>query len=238
MKIFILIFILVLLIGCTQTDTKDKFEQFNSTLEKFPPNLARELGKLEPLNIESVDSFEKFSEMCESMNIAVKLLNREGGFEFEEIKVTSENYEKLAKIVTKYGPLIDNYNLLINSARQFEEGNPEKETAFYVSAGSFGLEVTLIVGLTYYRTAFELTGFLYRTSRLNKLAFACPTCVETILSKVHWFVRTTLIEETSNLVTSVLNNPEKIISESQNNFGNAWNSLLQNIDLNKMVKVK
>lgn len=193
---------------------------------KIPPSLAKEIAKLPPLEIDSVESYEEFEKYADAANALVRLLNREGGFDLDKIEVSFKSYQKFSRVVKEYGPLINNYNETISTAKEFEEGNPEKEKAFYMAIGKFGLETTIIFTAVYAKAAFGVTGYLYRASGLNRLAFSCPTCVSVILSQTHWFIRGVMVEESSHLAEIAVNeldlfiqNPNEKIQETQETVG-------------------
>lgn len=178
--LFAIITTILLLSGCINFD-EDK--------------LITGIASLKPLDGKTIDSFESYRNFVDHVNLLFKFLNREGGYNFQFLKGTRDEYEKLSKIVSEYSPLINNYNKVIYAARNHSNKNPESAKEFYKALGVFGLEFTIIYTTMWYSPSFKIVGKLYRWSGLNKIAFKYPTIVSFILSKSHWGIRGVLVEK-------------------------------------------
>jgi hypothetical protein len=110
---------------------------------------------------------------------------------------------KSKRLITEYGPLINNYNDVVETAIQVNEGKSEIKE-FYKTSAIFGLEVVVIFTGLFYPFSYDTVGVLYRTVGLNRFAFDCPSCVSFILSSAHWTIRTALVEESSKVVETLL----------------------------------
>jgi chromatin segregation and condensation protein Rec8/ScpA/Scc1 (kleisin family) len=178
-------------------------------ITKEPPakELATKLAEMPLLELETVDSYEKFSDMADKFNDMTRLLNNEGNYHIREIEVTEESYQKISRVLTEYGPLINNYNRVVKSAKDYD-GSIEKEQVFYTALGSFTLETLLITTAVFGSFTYEGIGVLYRASGLNIIAPSCPTCVSIILGNAHWFVRTCMVEKSSETAEQILNGIE------------------------------
>ncbi len=213
-RIIIIIAILfVLLQGCITKVPNENLQSKNATTEK----LAREIAKLHPLELGSVDSYAKFKDIADNFNDLIRLLNKEGGYNIQEFEITDESYQKISRVLTEYGPLINNYNEVVMSAKEYD-GTTEKEKIFYVAIGTFGLETALVVTTAFAIPVYEGVGVAYRAIGLNKFAFSCPTCIEIILGNAHWFVRTYMVEKSSETAEQILKllESEKIDDLKQN----------------------
>ncbi len=122
--------------------------------------------------------------------------------------MTKDSYQKISRALTEYGPLINNYNEVVETARVVDKGKTEKEE-FYKAAGIFGLEVALIYGAVFYGVSFKSVGIVYRAVGLNRIAPICGSCVSSILSSAHWMIRGTLVEGTSKAAENLIDLVEK-----------------------------
>lgn len=166
--------------------------------EKSTKKLAERVAKFQYIDFKTVERYENFKEIADNINDLIQLLNREGGFNIQELKGTQEEYEKIGKVLTKYTPLIDNYNKVVQSAKEYDNyGTSEKKDAFYIAVSEFGLETALIVTAAYATPVYEGLGIVYRASGLNIIAPSCPTCVSIILSNAHWLIRTYMVEKSA-----------------------------------------
>jgi hypothetical protein len=197
---------------------------------KLLPGFAEEMAKLPEIDPSSLDSYEGFKGSLDGVNDLIRILNREGGLDLQALEVDVETYRKYSRIATEYGPLINNYNEVVTTAKAFEEGNPKKEQAFYMAIGKFSVEAFLIVSMAYYGVAYKTTGFLYRASGLNKLAFSHPTFISIITSSTHWTIRNGLVELSSEFAEiaveegqDLIESPEEKIEEIKENAETTWN---------------
>lgn len=197
--IIIIITLLVLLQGCIDKVPNENLTSKNASTKE----LAGEIAKLHVIELESVDSYEKFKDIADNFNDLIRLLNKEGGYNIRELEITDENYQKISRVLTEYGPLINNYNEVVMSAKEYD-GTTEKEKILYVAIGKFGLETALIVTTAFAIPVYEGVGIAYRAIGLNKFAFSCPTCVEIILGHAHWFARTYMVEKSSEAAEQIL----------------------------------
>ncbi len=206
-----MVLLFVFLAGCINNKNPEEtivpkdFSKNISTKE-----LAVKIADLPVLELETVDSYEKFKDMADNINHLITLLNNEGGYEIPGFEVTDVEYQKISRVLTEYGPLIGNYNEVVNVAKDYDD-TEEKEKALYISIGKFGLETALIVTTAFAMPIFQGVGIAYRAIGLNRFAFSCPTCIEIILGNAHWFVRTFMVEKSSETAEKILN-----IIESEN----------------------
>jgi hypothetical protein len=192
----------ILLSGCS-----GRFSQNDAskTIQMLPSEVVEDVARLPILDMSSVESYEQFSKFVDFINTLADILNEKGGdtFAIPKIDVTPETFQKASGLITKYGPLINNYNDVVNTARQVDQGESDI-TEFYKKSAVFGIEVAVIYTGPFYSPAYETTGILYRASGLNRLAFDCPSCVSFILSSAHWTIRTAFVEESSKMAETIL----------------------------------
>ena len=70
----------------------------------------------------TIENFEQFKSFADRMNALIKILNEQTNlFQIPYIEATQENWEKASKFISEYGPLVNNYNEVISSAKKFKE---------------------------------------------------------------------------------------------------------------------
>ena len=121
-------------------------------------------------------------------------------------KGTREEYEKISKVVTKWTPIIGNYNRLIYSARAYDDNDQESIKEYYISLGLFCFEISIIYTHIWWKPTYAIVGSLYRMSGLNRLAFKCPTLISYILSSAHWGLRNYLTDKTTDSAEILIDN--------------------------------
>lgn len=204
MKALILVILALALVvsGCNT-----KFFQSGATekIQDVSVESAREVARLPLLNMSSVDSFKKYKEFADSANTLITILNEtgDGVFDIPQLEVTMESFEKASRIVTEYGPLINNYNEVVRTARAVNEGKGEIEE-FYKASGIFGFELAIIYWAVFYGASYQSVGIVYRAVGLNRLAPKCGTCIRSILSSAHWTIREALVEGSSKAAESLI----------------------------------
>ena len=179
--------------------------------EKYSDDpLPSKISKLPQLNIKEVENYENYKEFVDKTNDLILILNEKGKFNVPLLENTQEAWSEASKKITKYGPLINNYQNLIQNANNFEnDKNKENYQNFYLSLGKFSLE-TSIIGITiFYAASYQTVGILYRASGLNTVALKCPSCVSVVLSSAYWTIKTTLVEESSKISESIIKQLEE-----------------------------
>lgn len=168
--------------------------------------LPGKIASLPEMNLQTVDSYDQYKQFADNTNDLIKIINEQGRFNIPLLKTTEEAWGEASKKITKYGPLINNYQNLTGSARIFENNKCKQSyQAFYLSLGKFSLE-TSIIGITlFYTASYQTVGILYRASGLGPVALKCPSCVSVVLSSAYWTVKTTLVEESSKTAENLIN---------------------------------
>lgn len=197
----------------SQQSVSNQISERDELYDSLLSNSATSIGSLPLITSSGIQSFEQYKELADTMNDGAKILN--AGFEHQIpfLEDTLEGYDKASKIIVKYAPLIGSYNDMVNAARNVDVSNPDSATCFYIQTGIFSLELTLISTAVYAGPAYVIVGNAYRASGLQFIAFKCPSCVSTVLSHAHWFVRTTFVEGTVATLTVTLNEINNLLPE-------------------------
>lgn len=218
------IFIMILLLsGCTENVTnhipeelKDLTnvaeEEYNKFLEYGKDGLnaientvinedklIEEISKLEPIDDGTIDGAEGYHNIADQLNLLIDILNIEIGLDLDYLQGTQAEYQTLSKIITEYTPLIGNYNKIVISAQEYQNGKTSSKDIFYKAVAEFSLEFIIIQGAVFYKPAYRVTGVIYRNIGLNRLAFKYPSVVSHLLSKIHWLLRNLMVNESSEI---------------------------------------
>ncbi|QQR93140.1 MAG: hypothetical protein IPJ89_02790 [Candidatus Iainarchaeum archaeon] len=194
--IFVILCLTLLLSGCVSPISIDNAKKQISTKA-----LTKSIAGLPKMEVKTVENFEQYKTFADHLNALIQIINRERGLQIPEIEKSVESFEKVSNIVEAWTPLIENYNNLIDSARDYDDKKRETVEKFYTTLGIFGLETTIVFTASFYKISFETVGFIFRSSGFNAAAFHCPACVSAILSSMHWLFRNTLVDETSAQLT-------------------------------------
>jgi hypothetical protein len=200
----------IILCGCraifTQKSTSPStINEVVASNQDFPSEVVEDVAKLPLLDISSVENYQQFTDFADAVNVLVKLLNKEsnGTFSIPLIDISFTEYQNMSRVITKYSPLIGNYNDVVESAKQVHNGKSDKKE-FYKASAILGLEVAVIFSGIFYQISYDSVGVVYRAVGLNRFAFEYPSCVSFILSEAHWAIRTALVEESSKIANTFL----------------------------------
>lgn len=205
LRIISIILIVLFITGCngqqiTGDVVRDESIQFAN--ETFPTAVAT----LPPLDLNTVDRYEDYQIFADRMNMLIEILNRELDYDIPLFPKTREAWSKASMTITKYSPLINNYNEVVLTAKSYSTSQTdESKKEFYLSTARFGFETALIVWAVFYTAAYESVGIVYRSIGLNTMAVKHPVLVKTILSNWHWLLRNTLVETASQSATKAFN---------------------------------
>lgn len=218
--ILVLLLVSIVLTGCDPRIIGD-VPAIDSVKDFTGETLPLKVAELPLMELSSIDNFQRYKSFVDRSNNLINILNEQGDlFDITLFNPTQEGWNKASRFITEYGPLIDNYNDVVSSAKNFEE-NKSKETLkkFYFASGAFAFEASLIVGAVYYTAAYQGVGIVYRSVGLNRLALKCGSCIRVILSNAHWFVRGVLVEGTSQLAQVIIEKVTEMYEKVE-----AWNA--------------
>jgi hypothetical protein len=206
MKQAIAIFVIITLIlsGCDFNSVTGKATQ--EANNPYKTEIPTAVSKLPLMNLTTVDSFENYKSFADNLNDLISILNQQTDlFKIPLLSTTQESWETISKKITKYGPLINNYNEVVTKAKIWSSNpNDNGIKDFYIASGKFAFETALIICTVFYTTTFKAVGIMYHAVKLDRLAPICGTCVSVILSDVHWFIRTVLVEGASQTAQNIL----------------------------------
>ncbi len=175
------------------------------TIDSFAISLATEIARLPEMNLDTVDNYKKYKEFADNINTAISIINDQTGANIPLLETTTEGWHKLSKKINRYGPLINEYNSLVTSAKRYEE-DPTRYNleVFYKDLGAFSLEMALILSPIPWKQNYEITWIFYRMSGLYTIASKCPSCIKSILSTTHWTIRSAMVEEEARWMIEVI----------------------------------
>jgi hypothetical protein len=205
-RLWVILLGVLLLTGCTQGIPAGSSINSNAIKEFADSTIPLKVAELRPLNLSTIDTYEKYKSFADDTNDLIKILNEKTElFNIPKFEVTREAWEKVSKKITEYSPLINNYNNVVFAAKQYKQTLLKNDLHnFYTEAAVFGLEAGIIVSAVFYSAAFNAVGIAYRFVGLNRLALECGPCVSVILSRAHWAVRTLLVEGSAKFADAIL----------------------------------
>lgn len=197
-------------------------------------SLPLEIAKLSLLNFNTVDSFETFKELADNLNLAIEILNEKSKTQIDFIEPTKETWNSISKVLTEYAPLIDNYNQLVSTAKDFDIERTEfKLNEFYLASSKFGIELALIMGTVFYGASYNIVKYVYFNSGMTRFALKCSTCVSTVLGQAHWTIRNYFVAssaiiaegairmlQNSSETMKIINNEYHVTNKTNNIFNN------------------
>ena len=146
-------------------DNKDTLQRGKDTLSQTEKeDLIVKIAELPTID-ESITE-NNYGEFTENADQLSALLNQQG-FSIQDIQGT-----QFSQVQDTIQPLVQSYNNVIITARDFERDNK----AFYVAAGSFAVELTM----AYYGTSL--------IAALNVIGVDCADCKADIVSNAQEFM--------------------------------------------------
>lgn len=168
-------------------------------------SIAYNIGKLPVLDMRDVNTVEQYHNFVDKVNGAIKILNNNKlGMQIPTLQYTQEEYDKISKVITKYVPLVSEYNDMISAAKNTNPSNQDSINNFYVKTTVFSIMLTLVVSAAYAAPSYALVGTVYRSSGLTTMAFKCPACVSMVLSEAHWAIRGMFVSTTATVLDAAL----------------------------------
>jgi hypothetical protein len=168
-------------------------------------NIVQGIASLPTLDNETIDTSKEYHHLADAFNMLFNFLNREAGYDIQILKETSEEYKELSKFISKYVPLIKDYNKLIYAARNYDGNNSESVENYYKALGIFTIEIAVIYATVWHSTIYNLVGTVYRASGLSRLAFRCPSLISFILSKAYWGLHAIFVNMSSSVAEEIMN---------------------------------
>jgi hypothetical protein len=166
--------------------------------------LIENISNLRLLDNETIQKSTMYHEAADVINLIIHILNKEVGLDHYELEGTQTEYEQLSKAITEYTPLVGNYNRIVQSAKDYKNGDSKAKEEFYFAIAEFSLELILIQSAVFYKPAYKMTGFIYRNIGINRLAFKYPAIISFLLSKIHWYLRNSMVDISSNVASMTI----------------------------------
>lgn len=156
------------------------------------------------------DDYTEYVSFAKKTNDLIEILN-EAGLDLKQFDLSNDGYIKLKGFIsdidsglTKWGPLVGNYNELVESAKLYDSKKTRKnKESFYKATIRFGVESAIIGGAVFYKATYKTVGSLYRASGLSRYAAKNPKLVSSILSMSHWEIRNGLVIASAEILRRV-----------------------------------
>lgn len=212
---FVMISLIVAISGCSQqvpsnNPTTIATTGQATTSESIEYSVPQQVAKLPVIDDKTINTYDGYKNFADNANYLMDILEDKTDFKIpNRFDTTVEGYKKVSKVLTEYAPLIDNYNKLVNSSRNVKPGDSASLQTFYISASIFGAESTIVYVAAFAGPSYDAVGAVYRASGLQSLAFKCGSCVAVVLSEAHWFIRTALVEGSSQTFEGIMSSLPK-----------------------------
>lgn len=222
MKRLILVFLILttlLLAGCTREEVNNMANTFKtnanevtSYAKSFVENdetrreakfdVAEEIANFVILNNmneikleEAEASYEGYKELIDNLNLGIDIINKHTDFDFNYLSKEREAYKEFLKKVSKYTPLIEEYNGLILASREFDRANELTANEVIMQTMKMSTESFLIFSPTVHMTTFKSVGTMASSFGLTNLAKVCGPCVSSIMSTSYWGGKNFLVDQ-------------------------------------------
>ena len=153
--------------------------------------------------IEEIQTYQQYIAMADNLNLMIDIINKKTGANIKQISKGIEDWNKFNMEATRYTPLFENYNGLVDSCYAFNKDNEDSANLVLIKSSSFTAEALMILGNAFYKTAFFATGKIAEATGITKLASVCDSCVSAAMSAGHWTIRNGLIEKTTELAENI-----------------------------------
>ncbi|MEM3365385.1 MAG: hypothetical protein QXM93_03075 [Candidatus Methanomethyliaceae archaeon] len=159
---------------------------------------------LKALPLIDLENITSSLELIQRINSVIEEINQALKADFPKINSDEATFHQIQEFI----PLVEPYNNLILSARNFNETDPGSVKQIYMDSYYFASSVVIIEGKFAYRIAYGATGFLNNLLKLHKLRGICGNeCYSYVLSKIHSFIRnysTELEKEFQDILNQLL----------------------------------
>jgi len=156
-----------------------------------------------PLPLIDISSVANTLDLIDKINFAIREVNEVLKTDFPEL---DRNSQALLNDVQELVPLVDPYNQLIKSAKDFDESNPETAKQLIMNLYVLAFGVIVVQGKIAYSIAFKTTGILNNILKLGKLrSLFGNTVYSEFLSKIHWYFRDYITNLPTELVDTINN---------------------------------
>lgn len=197
--------------GATDIYSKTKDFVTNETEQKEAKiSVAKTIAEtiqssnLQEIDMTKVTKYEEYTKMIDNINLIIKIINDKADTELKYLSKDIEAYEKFTKTITKYTPLIDNYNGLIQASKDFNPNKEELANKVIAKATSFTVEAALISLGALHKAVFNVVGDFSRTFGLTTFSRTCPSCVSAVMSTSYWGIKNAIVNEGGELTEKAI----------------------------------
>ncbi len=186
---------ILLLFGCSTTQSSIE------TKEKIAESIATQINtkNLKEINLSQVQNYDDFTAKIDKINLVISIVNKHVDKEFDPLSVERTKYDQFTMTVTKYSPLIENYNDLIVVSRNFNVDDEELVDAILTETAAFAFEVAFISSFGLHELIFKSVGEFAVYSGLLRLSNVCRPCVSAAMSSAYWTGKNIVVDKGSKL---------------------------------------
>jgi hypothetical protein len=169
-------------------------------------NIAQPIvdNNLQKINFSKVQSHEDFKKMIDNMNFLISIYNDKAGTNMRLLSKESDAYSNFQREVSRYTPLVENYNSFIDSCYKLDCTSEESVDNLLKKAISFTVESVLIAGGVFHKAVFSAIGKFSNTFGLTSFSRVCPTCVSTVMSGGYWTTKNYLVNTAGSLSENIV----------------------------------
>ena len=219
--------LLLILSGCNNQDintiTNNAIKTFNES-KNYVDNLIQNKSKqvelksdlaksiaqpiiynnLQKINLSKVQSHEDFKDMIDRVNLLISVYNDKAGTDMKLLSKEIDAYNNFQREVSRYTPLVDNFNNLIDASYNLNYTSEESVDNLLKKSISFTVESVLVAGGIFHKAVFTIIGKFSSAFGLTSFSRVCPTCVSTVMSSGYWATKNYLVNTAGNLSENII----------------------------------
>ena len=159
----------------------------SSESERYLKGAKIVADKLKPLPLIDIAHIADSVDAIDKINFMIREINEVFKVDFPEF---SKDDRALLNDIQELIPLVEPYNQLIKSARDYDETNTTSAKQLIIDAYILAFGVIVVEGKISYSIAFKMTGILNNILKLGVLRSIVGNVIYSeFLGKIHWFLR-------------------------------------------------
>ncbi|GEM_PF-5514634 len=165
---------------------------------------AYQIGNLPVLKLQNISTFKQYCDYADKVNYAVNLLNKKLGIQIPFLKKTQDAYVKLSSKITKYTPLVGQYDDMVTSAKNIHRSDQNSINDFYVKTALFSIMLIIVSTAIYAPLSSDIVMAAFESSGLETMATKCIPCTTYALGEAESAVEGLFVSTTSTSLNGVM----------------------------------